>query len=93
MALLGFPWPGAGAGEGTLEILADPKFIGDKEAGSSGIVRWQEENEYGTVIGKVDELITVVVEVGQVAYSAASRPPIPIEVGHRFRFKSATYSD
>ena len=31
--------------------------------------------------------------LGVVAYSAASRPPIPIQVGHPFRFKPATYSD
>ncbi|WP_460597754.1 tyrosine-type recombinase/integrase [Geomonas sp. Red276] len=28
----------------------------------------------------------------EIAYSAASRPPIPIEVGHPFRFKPAIYS-
>jgi protein-S-isoprenylcysteine O-methyltransferase Ste14 len=28
-----------------------------------------------------------------VAYTAASRPPIPMEVGHPFRSKPATYSD
>jgi adenine-specific DNA-methyltransferase len=43
------------------------------------------------VIGGYGEGEKTVAGLG--AYSAASRPPIPIQVGHPFRSKSATYSD
>ena len=41
----------------------------------------------------VSPAMVIAASLRQLAYSAASRPPIPIEAGHPFRFKSATHSE